>query len=352
MRRFHHSFRRFCALLIGLVFFLSGMLKLMDPVGTGLKVAEYFRFLHLDFLVPLGKATGVAVSLLESLVGAALLSGIARKPTAVTVLCMVGFFTGLTLALYLADPEMDCGCFGEAVRLTHFQSLLKNIILLVLALIAFIPLSDGFEARNPKKWGFALVAAFIIFFALSSWRGLPWMDFTPFAPGSQITSASGAAADPATDRPAVLSFRDAYGEYGDALAADGEVLVLSVYAPERLDSLRWARMAATVSDAFVCGIRPLVLAPSADSVPVTLGECLFFADPKTLLTLNRSNGGATFLADGLIVTKWPASHLPKEEDLTSLLRSEPVEVATGVTTWGRLAYQGSLLLCIALLILL
>ena len=64
MRKFHHSFRRFCALLIGLVFFLSGMLKLMDPVGTGLKVAEYLRFLHLGFLSPLGKASGVAVAFL------------------------------------------------------------------------------------------------------------------------------------------------------------------------------------------------------------------------------------------------------------------------------------------------
>ena len=52
MHKVHHSFRRFCALLIGLVFFVSGALKLMDPVGTGLKMVEYFRFLHLDFLSP------------------------------------------------------------------------------------------------------------------------------------------------------------------------------------------------------------------------------------------------------------------------------------------------------------
>lgn len=355
MRKFHHSFRRFCALLIGLVFFFSGMLKLMDPVGTGLKVAEYFRFLHLGFLAPAGKAVGMAISLLESLVGAALVSGIARKVTAVTVLCLVGFFTGLTLVLYLVNPDMDCGCFGEAIHLTHFQSLMKNVVLLVLALIAFIPLSDGYEARNPKKWGFALVAAYVLCFAFFSWRGLPLMDFTAFAPGSQILSDAGGA-DERKEQPAenqaVLSFSDAFGEYCDRLASDGEVLALSVYAPEKLDSLDWVKVAATVSDAYVSGVRPLVLAPSAESVPRTLGDCLFFADPKTLLTLNRSNGGATYLSDGLIVSKWPLGRLPDGETLSSLVTSEPVEVVASTITRGRLAYQGPLLLSVALLILL
>ena len=355
MRKFHHSFRRFCALLIGLVFFLSGMLKLMDPVGTGLKVAEYLRFLHLGFLSPLGKASGVAVAFLESLVGAALISGIARRATAVTVLALLGFFTGLTLVLYLVNPDMDCGCFGEAVHLTHLQSLMKNVVLLVLALIAFIPLSDGYEARNPKKWGFAVVAAYMVCFTLFSLRGLPLMDFTAFSTGSQVLSAKDGADERKAQpdaTPAVLSFSDAYGEYCDPLASDGNVLVLSVYAPERLDSLDWGRIAATVSDAYVSGIRPLLLAPSAGSVPMTLGDCLFFADPKTLLTLNRSNGGASYLSDGLIVSKWPLSRLPDGEELSSLVLAEPVEVIAGKITRGRLAYQGSLLLSVALLVLL
>ena len=117
MRKFHHSFRRFCALLIGLVFFLSGVLKLMDPVGTALKMVEYFKFLHLDFLIPAAKGLGTALSLLEAVVGAALVSGIARKLSAVIVLTLILFFSGLTLALYLRNPDMDCGCFGEAFHL-------------------------------------------------------------------------------------------------------------------------------------------------------------------------------------------------------------------------------------------
>lgn len=354
MHKFHHSFRRFCALLIGLVFFVSGALKLMDPVGTGLKMVEYFRFLHLDFLNPAGKGIGLAFSLLEALVGAALVSGIARKAAAIIMLSLIVFFTGLTLALYLANPEMDCGCFGEAFHLSHLQSLLKNVILLCLALIAFIPLGDGYESRKPKRWGFALVSLAIVAFAFYSWRGLPMMDFTAFSLGSQVLSGEGSAPEeePVPTDLAVLSFSDAFGEYCDDLASEGGVLILSAYEPERLDSLQWSRIAGMVDDAFVCGIRPLILTPGAEGVPMTLGECLYFADYKTLLTLNRSNGGATYLSDGLIVDKWTARDLPDGEELTALISSEPMEAASSASSRGRLAFQGSLLLCAALLILL
>ena len=354
MRKFHHSFRRFCALLIGLVFFVSGMLKLMDPVGAGLKMVEYFKFMHLDFLIPAGKGIGLAFALLEAFVGAALVSGIARKVVAVIVLALTVFFTGLTLALYLINPDMDCGCFGEAIHLTHLQSLMKNVILLVLALIAFIPLSDGYEARKPKKWGFALVSLAIVAFTIHSWRALPMMDFTAFSLGSQILSGEGSQPEeePVATDLAVLSFSDAFGEYSDELASDGEVLIVSAYEPERLDSVQWSRIAGTVDDAFMCGIRPLILTPSAESVPMTLGECLYFADSKTLLTLNRSNGGATYLADGLIVDKWTARDLPSGEELTTLMSSEPMEMASSASSRGRLSFQGLLLLSAALLILL
>ena len=352
MHKFHHSFRRFCALLIGLVFFVSGMLKLMDPVGTGLKMAEYFKFLHLDFLLPAGKGFGVAFALLEALVGAALVSGIARKLAAIVVLALITFFTGLTLVLYLVNPEMDCGCFGEAIHLTHLQSLMKNVVLLVLALIAFIPLSDGYEARKPKKWGFAVVSLLTLVFTVYSLRSLPLEDFTAFSYGSQILSGATGDDDLQEENLAVLSFSDVFGEYCDDLAGVGEVLAVSVYEPERLDSLQWARIATVVNDALVCGVRPLVLTPSADGVPMTLGECLYFADYKTLLTMNRSNGGATYLSDGLSVDKWTLKDLPTGEDLSALLSSEPVEAAASSSTHGRLAFQGMLLLCVALLILL
>ena len=342
MRKFHHSLRRFCALLVGLVFFVSGFIKLMDPVGAGLKMAEYFRFLHCDFLLSVAKGSGVALSLLEVLLGSALIAGVARKLAAILVLVLVTGFTGLTLALYLANPDMDCGCFGEAFHLTHLQSFLKNVVLLALTLFAFIPLTDGYEARKPKKWGFALVSVMAVLFAVYSLRYLPLSG----------TGTGTDAEDLSETELAVLSFSDAFGEYCDDLAATGEVLIVSAYEPERLDSTVWARVDAVVNAALVCGIRPLLLTPSAESVPMEFGECLYFADTKTVLTLNRSNGGATYLVDGLIVEKWAARSLPSGEQLSALMASEPVESAASASNRGRVGFQGMLLLGAALLILL
>lgn len=124
--------RRISAIIIGFVFFVAGLLKLMDPVGAGLVVEEYFKFLHLGFLRPLSYFTGAAGALAETLLGAALLCGVWRRLTGIVTLAVLGAFTILTLVLLIFNPSMDCGCFGEAVHLTHLQSFLKNIALLAL----------------------------------------------------------------------------------------------------------------------------------------------------------------------------------------------------------------------------
>ena len=75
MKIFHIGIRRFCSILIGLVFFTAGMLKLMDPVGAGLMVEEYLKFFHLAWAIGVSRFLGVAMALLETLTGAALMAG-------------------------------------------------------------------------------------------------------------------------------------------------------------------------------------------------------------------------------------------------------------------------------------
>ena len=127
--------KRFCGFITGMVFFLSGIVKLMDPVGAGLVMKEYYDFLHRGFLAFSSKMMGVAFALAETLVGVALITGVWRKTTAMIALVMQGFFTFLTLLLVIFNPQMDCGCFGEAIHLTHWQTFFKNLILLALLLI-------------------------------------------------------------------------------------------------------------------------------------------------------------------------------------------------------------------------
>ena len=169
MRIFHIGIRRFCSILLGLVFFSAGMLKLMDPVGAGLVVEEYLKFFHLAWAAGASRFLGVAMALLETLTGAALMAGVWRKAVAILTSTMMAIFTLITLILLIFNPEMDCGCFGEAIHLTHNQSFIKNLILLALWALAFLPLRKETPAPRKSKFiGFALVGVSVLLFLLYS----------------------------------------------------------------------------------------------------------------------------------------------------------------------------------------
>ena len=388
MKKAHHRIRRFCAILIGLVFLASGLLKLLDPVGTGLIVSEYFKFFHLGFLQGTAKALGMALSLVEAATGAALISGVFRKTTAVITSLLVVFFTIITLILWIAKPEMDCGCFGEAIHLSHGQTLLKNLVLLALAAIAFIPFQNFGVPRKGKYVAFFLAVPSLVFALCHNARHLPMIDFTEFAPGTELfasldndyqemdgkvptfiyerngqrgsftldalpdstwtfvgvdtLSRSGMYKN--ASKP-VLSFRDAEGEYQDELAVLGKVMVFSVYDPEDAD---WDRIRTQAAEARVCGATPLILAVPGEDTP----EDVYLADYKPLITLNRANGGATYFNDGELISKWSPRDVPEGEELRSLLDREPVVASTDFIVGRRIRAQGFALYLLALLLLL
>lgn len=388
MKKAHHSFRRFCAILIGLVFLASGLLKLLDPVGTGLIVSEYFKFFHLGFLQGTAKALGMVLSLVEAITGAALISGVFRKTTAIVTSVLVVFFTIITLILWIAKPEMDCGCFGEAIHLSHGQTLLKNLVLLALAALAFIPFQNFGVPRKGKYVAFFLAIPSLIFALCHNARHLPMIDFTEFAPGTELfasldndyqemdgkvptfiyerngqrgsftldalpdstwtfvgvdtLSRSGMYKN--ASKP-VLSFRDAQGEYQDEQAVLGKVMVFSVYDPEDAD---WDRIRTQAAEARVCGATPLILAVPGEDTP----EDVYLADYKPLITLNRANGGATYFNDGELISKWSPRDVPEGEELRSLLDREPVVASTDFIVGRRIRAQGFALYLLALLLLL
>ena len=129
MKPSYNRFRRFCAFVSGAVFLLSGILKLMAPTGSAFIVKAWLDFLYMGFLSPVAVGIAECLALVEAVLGAALMSGVWRKVTAIASFVLMGFFTILTAVLAIANPVMDCGCFGEAVHQTHLQSLVKNVIL-------------------------------------------------------------------------------------------------------------------------------------------------------------------------------------------------------------------------------
>ncbi len=347
MSRFQHGIRRLSAVLIGLVFFVAGMLKLMDPVGTGLIAGEYLKFLHLQFLAPLSKGLGVVIALTETILGASLVSGVARKLTAIAVSAVLGCFTVLTLFLLIFNPEMDCGCFGEVVHLSHLQSFAKNVVLCLLAVVAFVPLTDGFGARKPKKWGFGIVCCLVAAFCVYSLRNLPLVDFTDFSRGEFVLPMEGNAGG----SESVLSILDASGEYMDWQVADGDLLLVSAYEPGKIGREVWDKLPPLFESALQNGLTPMLVVPDASEVPFELQEYACSADRKSLLTLNRSNGGATMLSDALVVRKWPARSYPSSEELSAVMSADPLETVVADGSACRLTFQGLTLFSLALLLL-
>lgn len=336
--------RKFAAWLLGGVFFIAGILKLMDPVGAGLVVGEYFKFFGTNFLMFSSKAVGISLALFETVLGAAIITGVWRKITALITLGVLGFFTILTAILWIFNPNMDCGCFGEAIHLTHAQSFIKNVVLLGFWALAYLPFSKLLPTSKIKYVSFSVAALSVVLFMIWSLRSIPMMDFTPFAPGTELMGDDDAF-DP--DAP-VLSFCNAEYEYADSLATHGKVLVISAYNPDRLSHRDLSRIEACMSDAmFNTDFTVLLLSAggihSADS---------YQADRKTLMTLNRSNGGATFIADGQIVRKWSVGRLPDNAELERLAAADPTSVMIKENGPQRIKLQAFLLYVFAVMLLL
>lgn len=346
--------RRVFAVLVGTVFVVAGLLKLMDPTGTGLIMEEYFKFFHLRFMVPSAKVCGTVLALFESLVGCALITGVWRRVTGIISGILLGIFTAVTFVLWLKNPEMECGCFGEAIHLTHLQTLVKNLILLVFWAIAFIPLRTAGKCLKIKYVSFSIAAISLLLFTLWSTLSIPMIDFTEYNPGTEISSMDSISGNDG----GVFTFSDMNGDYRDSLAAQGNVLLLSAYDPEKLGDKALSDMRALVSDCFAAGIRPLILICGTPEYPGRIGEdpvlmsSCYFADRRMLLTLNRSNGGATLVRDGMVIDKWAVRALPSIEDVEAGCAGDPTESMIDRTTPGRLRFEGYTLFLFAIMLLL
>lgn len=390
--------KRFCGYITGFVFFIGGLLKLVDPVGAGLVMDSYFDFLHLGFLSPAAKFFGVFFALVETVIGAGLITGVWRKVSGIIALSLQVFFTVLTALLVIFKPEMDCGCFGEAVEMTHMQTFLKNIVLLALLTAYVLPLKNLGKPKKKKYVSFGVVTLSVIAFTVYSCLYIPMVDFTDYKPGMQLQAVESETQRDAYEAVFIyekdgarqefdldhlpdstwtfvethtkmregvservpLSITDADGQYRDELAADGRVMALTVYDTDVKPAF-WKKSAAELRLVEQYGFTPLLLiAPSSESIIPVLAEAgetdilkwVYFSDYKTIITLNRSNGGMTYLNDGTIIRKWARRVLPVESELKELSESDSFETEIDTVTSRSLSFQGFLLYVFAIMLLL
>ena len=377
--------KRFCGYITGFVFLISGILKLMDPVGTGLIVKEYLDFMHISFLDCISKPVGVLFAFSETILGAGLITGVWRRMITPVILGLQIFFTLITAVLLIFKPEMDCGCFGEAVHLSHSETFIKNLILLALLLIYYIPAKHLGETRNKKYVSFGIVSLSVLLFAAYSWTHLPLVEFTSFRPGAALEVSSSAVdyqaaftyekdgiqqtftldnlpdstwtfvsaqtieKNGSANNASSLSFYDKEGNYADSLAIKGNVMIVSVY-DTKISERKWAKIGNYLKNAEKAGFRSILLT----SVPVEGLDMdnAYIADYKTLITLNRSNGGATHFCKGYLISKWPANRYPDREELSRIHSEDITEGIIGKETQESLTFQAFLLYLFAILLLL
>jgi len=175
--------------IVGLLFIFSGLIKANDPLGFGYKLQEYFEVFHIAFLNDYATVFAILLCTIEIVLGALLLLGIRSRNVALGLLLIIIFFTFLTFYSAFFKVVTSCGCFGDAIPLSPWQSFSKDIVLLVMILYIFknrneiIPLICSEKLQN---WVISFVVLISLGFGLYTYNFLPILDFLPYKLGNNI----------------------------------------------------------------------------------------------------------------------------------------------------------------------
>ncbi len=179
---------QFSRFFVGLLFILSGFIKANDPIGFSYKLDEYFELFHMPFLIPLTVYMAMAICILEIALGVMLLLGEFLFFTSWMLLGMIVFFTILTGYSAITGAVSDCGCFGDALKLTPFQSFMKDVVLMIFIVIIFI-YKKSISSFLSFRWSFFHKMISIIvptLFTVYCYNYLPVIDFRAYKIGSNI----------------------------------------------------------------------------------------------------------------------------------------------------------------------
>ena len=189
--------------LVGLILIFSGAIKINDPVGTQIKLEEYFSLFSTDFtsifeiLIPYALMISVFLCCLEIVIGVALIINYKMRLISKILLGLIVFFTFLTFYSAYFNKVTDCGCFGDAIKLTPWQSFYKDLILLSFSLIIYflhskLRYQDGFfkikifEDNVFKNGVIIFISVISLIISYTAINFLPFIDFRPYKVGNYI----------------------------------------------------------------------------------------------------------------------------------------------------------------------
>ena len=324
-----------CRIILAIVFILSGFVKAVDPLGTQYKIDDYLEAMSLGGLLP-GMATlgaSIAQSAVEFCLGVFLLFAIRRRLTSRLILLIMAVMTPLTLWLAIENPISDCGCFGDALVLTNWQTFWKNVVLLVCAIVVALWPKEMFRFVSKSNQWIVINYSALFILAISAWSlyYLPTFDFRPYHVGTNLRQNWQRTMD-GEDLPYADCFIENVKDGEDiteALLNDSNYvfLMVSPYLEQaddsRLDLINELyEYANEHSYGFYC-----LTSSTHENIErwreITGAEYPFcLTDGITLKTVIRSNPGLLLLKDGTIIRKWSHNDLPDIEEADS---SKPLE---------------------------
>ena len=181
-----HFFRYF----VGGLFIFSGLIKLNDPVGFSFKLEEYFgpTVFNLDFLIPIVLPMAIFIVIFEVILGIFLIIGFKREFTLWSLLLMIIFFTFLTWYSAYFNKVTDCGCFGDAIKLTPWESFSKDVVLLVMISFLYVKKDLLNPILNSKFQKLVITVSLFLCFYITYYvlNHLPIMDFRAYKIGDNL----------------------------------------------------------------------------------------------------------------------------------------------------------------------
>ena len=392
MRNIRIAAVNICRFILAVTFIFSGYVKAIDPLGTLYKLKDYAAAMALNDILPDWALVIVAIALgaLEFSLGVFMLFAVRRHMVSKLTLALMSVMTALTVWIYIADPVKDCGCFGDALKLTNGETLLKNIVLIACAtLVAWRPVDMARLISRTNQWIVRYYTiTYIIVTSVYCLYTLPIFDFRPYRVGTNIKQGMEipeGAEQPEFESTFILrkngvtreftldNYPDSTWEYVDTKTVQtkkgyeppihdfaittndtGEDITEQVLTKKGYTFLLVSPRLAVADDSNFGDIDQIYEYAEENGVDffcltastnedierwreLTGAEYTFCnADETTLKTMIRSNPGLILLKDGTIIGKWSHNALPQTDDLTAPLEQLPIGKAQNDSTPERL----------------
>lgn len=355
--------------LVGGLFIFSGLIKINDPVGTAIKLEEYFEVFAADFapfftiFVPAALFLSVLLSVLEVVLGVAVLINYRMRTTAWVLLLLIIFFTFLTFYSAYFNKVTDCGCFGDAIKLTPWQSFIKDIILLALIMVIFLNRKNYQQPLSFKAADITIAAVTLLHVGLAIYaiRHLPYIDFRAYKVGASIPKLMQPSEalrykyimekdgkeveftsypneqgyefkemillNPEA-QPKITDY-SVWNNEGDFTEQtfEGNKLLVIMYDVTKANTASLKEI-KELTNQLPPNVEPVVLTASGEQIyeafrhEYQLPIPYYFADATVLKTMIRSNPGLIFVQDGVVKGKWHFRDVPSAEQLEKLTQQD------------------------------